>query len=237
MKIWQQYPFIRMMLPFAAGIVIAINSGHRNDYPLFAAIIVLFALHFWLTFLFIKKITFRNLWLTGLPANLLLFLFGYQITLLNTGSLSYDNIFRFSGEDCEMIIIVSEPPVEKTSSFKVIGCPEYIRDSAGWKNVSGTILLYFEKDTLVSDIEYGDEITLVAALNPVSPPQNPAEFDYRRYLSNRGIYNQAYVKSGNWIITRHDKGWPVISAAIDLRNHFLNILESNGITGDEFAVV
>jgi competence protein ComEC len=156
---------------------------------------------------------------------------------LRTPAYDSDNISRFSKSNSGLIITVTEPPVEKSNSFKIIACPEFIRDSLGWKKTSGRLLLYFEKDSLIQQIRYGDELVIKADLNPVNPPGNPGEFDYKQYLSNRGIYTQGYIKSGSWKITDHNKGLWLVATALKLRGRSLDILESNNVHGDEFAVV
>jgi competence protein ComEC len=237
MKIWHQYPFIRILIPFALGIILAMNTEIRIEAILLIIILLVLPLHFWLTFKFGKKIPYTKSWITGLSPNILLFCLGYQVTLLRTPAYDSDNISRFSKSNSGLIITVTEPPVEKSNSFKIIACPEFIRDSLGWKKTSGRLLLYFEKDSLIQQIRYGDELVIKADLNPVNPPGNPGEFDYKQYLSNRGIYTQGYIKSGSWKITDHNKGLWLVATALKLRGRSLDILESNNVHGDEFAVV
>jgi competence protein ComEC len=237
MKFWQQYPFIRLVAPLIAGIILAIKIKIPIGNISYVMAFLLLLFHGWLTFLLKRKLTFKLRWLSGIPINLFLLITGYQLVIINTARFDRNNISLFSGKNSDIIFRVIEPPVEKPNSFKIIGMPVYLKDSLDWKQTSGRVLLYFEKDSLVSKIHYGDEILLHTTLNPVNPPQNPGEFDYKNYLSNRGIYDQAFVKSGEWTTIASDKGSGLISISTRLRNHFLYILESCKVTGDEFAVV
>ncbi len=83
------------------------------------------------------------------------------------------------------------------------------RDSTARRKVSGKIILYFQKDTSVLKIKYGDRLIVKTTLNKTNPPMNPGEFNYKRYLSNKGIYCQGFVRTGEWQITESNKGNPI----------------------------
>jgi len=237
MKIWQQYPFIRLLVPFIAGILAAMQIDVQINNSFFVLSVLLLGIHGWFTFFFKKKIAFTYRWIFGIPVNIFLFIAGYQLTILNTARFDRDNVSHFTDRKCELLVLITEPPVEKANSFKLIGEPLFLNDSVDWKTVSGKILLYFAKDSLIPEIKYGDQLLLNTTLNPVSHPKNPGEFNYQRYLANRGIYDQAYVKAGDWSVVARGKGYALISLALELRHRFLKVLESNNITGKEFAVI
>lgn len=237
MKIWQQYPFIRLLLPLIAGILLAMQLEIQIGNLFFIVSGLFLATHFWITFIIKSKISFKNRWISGIPVNLFLFAAGYQLTIIHTPHFDKDNVSHFSGRDSELLVRITEPPVEKANSYKLIANADYSKDSVGWKRITGQILLYFAKDSLVPEIRYGDRLLVRATLNPVTPPRNPGEFNYQRYLANRGIYDQAYIKTGDWSLAERGKGYRLFSFAFDLRRRFLDILESNNITGKEFAVI
>jgi competence protein ComEC len=106
-----------------------------------------------------------------------------------------------------------------------------------WEYSRGTVILYFQKDSLSKEIKYGDRIVLNANFIETKPPQNPSEFNYKRYLENKGIYHQAYIKSGTWKILSTENCNKLLAFALSIRNNFFKILEKNNIRGNEFAVV
>ncbi len=131
---------------------------------------------------------------------------------------------------------MTETVTERPGSYKIVADALGFRDSINWKPTSGKVILYFEKDSAVRRISYGDQLIVHTTLNPVNPPMNPGEFNYKQYLANRGIYNQGFVKAASWKILASDKGNPIMAFSIKVRNNFLHILESENIKGDEFAV-
>ena len=235
MKIWHQFPFVRLLLPLIIGITVAIISGMPFQLPLFLApaLIVIFVLF---EFIFSQKLSYKYRWLLGFYINTLLLLLGYQLTYLNTPEFNSKNISYFSEETDEYVFQVSEAVSEKPGSVKVVADVVWAKQNQDWKKVNGTVMLYFQKDQLSRELRYGDEFIAQINLQEVSPPQNPGEFNYKRYLSLKGIYHQAYVKSGSWNLMGHNRGNPVFALGISVRSHFMKILETNGIKGKEFAV-
>lgn len=236
MKIWHQYPFVRLVFPFIAGIATAIYFHLPVSASLLPYIFILLLVYGLLVYVVAKRISYSLRWVNGLLIHLILFLLGYENTRLHTPSIDPENISHHSARQSSLIIRLDEPVTERPNSYKIIAKVLAVKDSTSWKTASGKIILYFEKDVTVKHLAYGDEVILQTTINQVSPPMNPGEFNYRRYLANRGIYNQGYVKSADWKMMARDKGNPVFAFALKVRDHFLQILEKRNISGDEFAV-
>jgi competence protein ComEC len=236
MKIWHQYPFIRLVIPVIIGIITAIYIDLPIFIPsyLFIGIIVIYGV---IVFVFPKKVGYKFRWITGVLINIFLVFAGYQLTILNTPRFDKQNIIHYSKSSNEFIIQVTEPVSEKSNSYKVVARSIMLKDKPGWKKISGNIILYFEKDTSVRQIKFGDQLVIQTNLNEVKPPQNPGEFNYKKYLSNKGIYMQGFVRGGQWQVIKRNTGNPVKAFGISIRNKFLEIFESQHIQGREFAVV
>src|SRR3546814_14114682 len=61
-----------------------------------------------------------------------------------------------------------------------------------WVKTKGQLLVYLQPGTL-HRVVYGDRLLILPVFREVSPPQNPAEFDYRRYLAGKDIYPLAFL--------------------------------------------
>jgi ComEC/Rec2-related protein len=64
------------------------------------------------------------------------------------------------------------------------------------------------------EAHYGDELTLFGKAEPIEPPRNPGEFDWRSYLARQDIHRSIfgrYAEQGR--ITRHQGGNFVLHAA------------------------
>jgi len=235
MKLWHQYPFIRLIIPIIAGIAIARMVDKPLSIPvaLLVGIIVICILF---VFIFSKSSSYKYRWITGILINLTFIIIGYQITSSNTPKFNKDNILAISEKSKEFIVLVTDPVSEKPNSYKIVVKTLFYKDSLKWNKTSGKAILYLEKDSLARKIRYGDKMIIHASLNEIKPPQNPAEFNYKKYLANKGIYNQTYVKSKNWEIIDRNRGNLIKATGIRIRTKFLKILESQNIKGREFAV-
>ena len=235
MKIWHQYPFVRLLVPLIAGIAVAIISGMPVIVPvwLFTGLIIMF-----IVIVFVKplRVPYKFRWILGLFLNFSLFVTGYQLTFLNTPSFEKNNVSHFISGSNEFIVRIDEPVVEKANSFKIVAKVLAVKDTTGWKRAGGKVILYFEKDDKVRKIEYGDELIIDSRLQKVEPPHNPEEFNYAKYLNDKGIYNQGFVKSERWKVLSRNNGNPVKALGIGIRSKFMEILRRNNVSGKEFAV-
>ena len=225
----------RLIIPFIIGIVAALSVEKpvTVHWSIFAALI---AAHILLTHFSKKILSFRFRWITGLLIYVFLILAGFELTNLNTAKYK-KNHYSLSNEKINRVIVrICDSPVEKEKSIKVVARVLMVKDSVAWHHSTGKVLLYFEKDTSAHSLKYGDDLLLSTHVNPLAPPQNPHQFDFRKYLSNNGIYSQAYIKQGNWLLLSEGNGNPLIRFSNELRKTLLNTLIKNGISGNEFAV-
>ncbi len=75
----------------------------------------------------------------------------------------------------------------------------------------GIILCRLKLNSLSHRIQVDDEILVRAPLTEISPPKNPYEFDYKKYLFHKGIEHQIELTENNSIITAREptsiSGW------------------------------
>jgi competence protein ComEC len=110
------------------------------------------------------------------------------------------------------------------------------KQNGKWIETSGNVMCYFKKDSTSKNIHYGDCMILKTKFTEIKSPQNPSEFDYKRFLSYHNIYHQAYISSENWKSLGINEGNKILSASYSLREYLLNIYRENKISGNEFAV-
>lgn len=222
---WNQSPFIRLLIPLITGISAAnltdIAFGEMGLYSLFG-LIILFIIF---TFIPVQS-SYKNRHIPGIFIFVILLTCGFVITNINTTNDSHFPIEEASNYTFQTL----EPAVEKANSYKITGRITS-EDKPGEK-----VIIYFEKDIKSSQIQYGDLLILNCTLNEIKPPQNPEEFNYKKYLQNRGIKRQSYISIDKWEKIGSDKGNLIISFGYQLRNKLLKILEENDLSGKEYAV-
>lgn len=235
MNTWNQAPFVRLLLPFVAGILVAVYIPSLSNWILVASLCLTSLVMLIVAF---KKLNFsyKNSWWFGLIINLTLFISAYQFTIYKTENFSSLHFSNYSNSLQYAYIKITDPYLEKDKTLKVVAQVLAIKQGNQWKKTSGKGMFYFKKDSRSLKLEYGDEIMTQVYFKDVPPPQNPGEFNYKRFLSFHNIYQQAYVNQQNWCFTGNYSCNVVINYAVTLRNKLLKIFTENNLAGDELSV-
>ncbi len=237
MKIWTRFPFVRLLLPLMAGILMyrlfPTVSGFQI-WPLILGCFILIAILVILS----ELPSFRYGWLFGLMLNILLLLLGFMLSMAGN---ERDDRTHFSKFDADSKIIyeawLTEPPAQKENSCKFTLQVSRVSVNGKTHPAKGKIIAYAQKDSLTSKLDYGSEILFAEIPQLVRAPANPGEFDYARYLSIKNVFHQVYLGKGNFTITGRENGNFLKGLALKARNRLLETLQLNGITGREFAVI
>ena len=235
MNVWNQAPFVRLILPFIAGILIAVYFPYPFEY----GILVIIALVSVIALIILiprLNISYKKSWWFGLLVNSTLLLFSYQLTVSKTEILSPLHFSKFTDSTFYAHVRLNEPYLEKEKSLKVVVEVLSVKQGDKWKNTCGKAMVYFKKNTHSLQLSYGDELIMKADFKEIPPPQNPGEFDYKRFLSFHNVFHQAYEKNCDWVFTGSNSGNPILRNASSLRNSLLNVFSANHIQNDEFAV-
>lgn len=84
----------------------------------------------------------------------------------------------------------------------------------------GKLLIAMRFDTTkVFDLKYGDQLIMKSKYTETEPPYNPAEFNYKRYLTHHNIYHQSFIHKQQTRKIASEKGNPIIGFALNFREH------------------
>ncbi|MFZ4401696.1 MAG: ComEC/Rec2 family competence protein [Bacteroidales bacterium] len=232
---WKQYPFIKLFLAFSTGIIIALNTHTPISY--FYWIVILFTITSIAIFFTHRLLSYNYRWLAG--AFITLFLIASGFVLCNTYNESGQSLYfsKVASDKGLFMVSISEPPEVKANSVKAVVKVKQCQVSHKWMNTSGSMIIYFQKDSLASSLHYGDLLIIHSLPNEIKPPQNPDEFNYKRYLAHKNIFHHSYIKQGEWVKLSSDNGNPLKAFATSLREKLLHIFEANNVSGREYAVI
>lgn len=224
-------PLVRFLFPFILGILGAIYFPFYSDYTVCGSVMSFSVL----IFLFIVDYRIRSYRLK----------FGLGVFYnLSIAILGYGNTIRFveppqilsESEEVFASVVVSEIPVEKDKSYKIVADEIFVKSRLGWKNHEGKAILYLSKDSAESAAGYGDRLLIMARFSELSGPQNLGEFNYKQYLNFHQIYHQAFIKAGKWKIVSMNNGNILVSIANNFRNDLIKALVNCGLDSQELAV-
>jgi competence protein ComEC len=78
----------------------------------------------------------------------------------------------------------------------------------GLRTASGEMVVWLDQPAEDHQLRYGDVIEFRGLLQRVPAPVNPGQFDYRAYLSRRGVFYEARVRSAAAVsVLGHESFW------------------------------
>ncbi|MBL0046529.1 MAG: ComEC family competence protein [Bacteroidetes bacterium] len=235
MNFWHQASVVRLLFPFILGILAVVFFEFRIPFFEFSilpplALLILFSHHKNVRF------TYRFRWVNGILVSLLFFMCGAQLTISNTAINSENHYVHLLQKQNFALAQINEAPVDKGKSIraevKLIG----MKQEDKWKTCFGKAMISLARDSMSTQLHYGDLLLLHTSFNAIPAPQNPSEFNYRRYLQFHNIHFQAYCKASAWINLKQNRGNVILKKCLALRDYLLKVFRENGISGQEYAV-
>jgi competence protein ComEC len=192
---WHQIPFVRIVIPMSIGI--GINMFFPIPIP---ACIGIFSISLLLLLIVWKFYSYKFYNLSfGVFLNLFLYTVGAAIHTSHN-HLNYQTHFtKTNGE--YLLLDINEPGQIRKNSIKCRAKVLQVISKGYNQAVDGNIILYFEKDSsLLPQLSYGTRLLIKNTSQEIKGPQNPFEFNYKRYLAFNQIYQQAFILKNNFIV-------------------------------------
>jgi len=196
--VWKTLPLLRILLPLVAGIILYFYWG-IDKWLLISGFILGCLLQLIPVVLPVAK-WYRAQWIAGLGFFLIFFCIGGRLAIVkdNRNTLAWmGHHYRL---DDAVLVTIQGPLVQKPKSFKAVGTVTSVLHHDTAIDVSGDVLLYFQKDSLPPDLHYGSTLLIHTPLQPIINSGNPGGFDYKRYCAFNNIYYQAFLQQGDYTI-------------------------------------
>lgn len=223
--LWKQAPFLRLVIPFMAGILLQWYSKWPPPagWILFIAGIAAFTA-------FNQRPAFRQYqwrWVNGAFVNISLFATGLLITYYKDVSHQPEWINKYYQDKDVVSAVLTEPLAEKTNSFKATASVQQVYRNDSTFPVKGNIIIYFRKGSsshALPNLSYGSQILFSRTLQPIRNSGNPGTFDYERYAAFQGIYHQVFLEPGSYTLLPVKKENPLTAFLFNVREKVLNII-------------
>lgn len=236
MDMWNKAPFIRLIIPFIAGIVLGVefdlpNSIHWGLIAVCSLFLLFSALYGGGVFQ-----GFR----TG-RAGLIVLPFMVSAGWFLTDSsedIRHPSHFshQYQAEDL-VVVRVLDPPEPRERTVKMLTEVTYVlKDSTDKYPADGKLLVYLQQSDSLELPEYGDVLLLSGEIKEVPPPSNPSQFNYKRHLKNKHIHHQVFVQTDHWKNLGTGNRNPIYTAAYKLRFGLLGMIEER-IDGERNVAV
>lgn len=223
----KEIPFLRICVPFCAGIVsgLFVKPG---TIQIVSAIIII-AIFFILS---LNRKKYSEDPYFGIAMSCSLFMAGIIMYRNEKASLS-----SLESETGIFACTLSDYPEEKSGSLLLKVRLDAQISETGPKVLKGSMLLYHPKDSGVMRFIPGDRLIIRCKPLPIVNRGNPEEFDYRFYMENLGIKYMSF--SGSKDIQKHSE--PIkrnlIHKALIIRRKIITMYSQRGVTEERLALV
>lgn len=232
-----KYPFFRLAVPWMLGIYCGDRFSDSFSEPLwgFLACILWACLSF--LFYFSERYSWR--WCFGVSLSLFCLAGGWLSVNLQLKTAAET---EFPKEEAVYRLRVNDFPEVRERTFLCRVWLKERHDSLGIHPVNKQAILYFQRDSLSSRLQMGEELWVRSRISPPVSARNFDEFDYARYLKRKGISGTGFVASGHWQFSECRKEKEGIATvlyrlAASYRTQIENLYRRQGIEGDELAVL
>lgn len=228
--------FVRIVLPFIAGIICAYHIETKEFIiPILVVCLLLFTCLLVVNSLYkkIKAYHFKDR--IGLSIYLFCFFLGGLICLLNKQSLRSDHFTNYRTNYFKSYVNSEPQLTNDILRFEVVVTKAFTAQRA--KAVSGKLLIALKLDTLNPiELNYGDELMIASENLLVEPPYNPAEFNFKAWLAAKNIYHQTFINQRNIIKLHRANGNKLLKYAIEVRQRQVAIYRKLIHNEEAFAV-
>ncbi|MBL7702313.1 MAG: ComEC family competence protein [Ferruginibacter sp.] len=233
--IWKKAPFIRLLLPLTAGIIL--QWYLQFSLTVIVSALICYSAAYFLFLLLPIAFRFETQALQGVMLQLLIVALGAWLTWqkdLRHHNNWYGNYYK---EGDYLVVRIDEPLVEKNKSFKADGLVESLVQDGKTIAAEGKILLYFSKDSFKTNLAYGDKIIIHKNLQPIKNSGNPGAFNYQRYAVFQGFYHNVFLKDDDWKALNKNSANRFKQLIFSAREYVLGVLQNSITTGkDELGI-
>lgn len=126
-----------------------------------------------------------------------------------------------------ILVSLDEPLSEKTKSYKAIASVQVMVDNHEIFPVRGKIIIYFQKDSSLSQLNYGSRVYFQKPLQLIKNSGNPAGFNYKRYCLFQDISHQVFLRPGEFELLPGKTGSWFKKFLFSTREKVLTMLRKN----------
>ena len=228
-----EIPVFLLLIPFITGIWSGLTvTPILNTGVLYSLLLITALVFIILSFVYSKLNIYKVRWLGGSLVTVIVFLFGWIITLKNSELSAGAHFSKILGRT--LIVQINNEPIVRNGLTRFTAT---VKESVKGKKenpTSGTLLIAI-KDT-ATHFNYGDQLLIPAKYNLIDPPFVPAQFNYKRYLQYQNVFYQGYLYSKQYRILSSGNGNPLIAHSLQLRQRLVEKLKVNMCDTDALAV-
>lgn len=222
---WKDAPFIRILLPFVAGIAMSYYCAVPSIAMIVCGVLSVAGL---VAFSGIKLHWQHQYGLVrGLLFNTLIGCFGACVAKDKNPFRYKGSIERYRTGPLVYVASLGEPPLEKKSSWKSLSSLTSLQSPVGVIDGGTNIILYFKKDSSRPPPVYGSRVAFLKDPDSIKNFIAGSAFDYQRYCALKNIHYQVFLKANEYVVLKEADGNVLQAALFDVQRWTLSVLRAN----------
>ena len=194
---WSLVPFLRLTPALLLGIVAYLYFG-ENAPDLLLLLLGAIGMYVAAALYTARRSKAASTDQVGLLGLLVVSMAGFVLTQQRTESHRADHIGRFLPRIEAYEATVDDYPTVRPRTFAATLRVSRIRVAGRWQTATGSVRVSLLRAADVPAPQYGQVWLVRGHPEPGRPPLNPGEFDYRRYLEYRQVYQQQFVQPAQY---------------------------------------
>jgi len=233
---WLKVPLLRVIIPFIFGVILGINIQYERNWIFVLIFIQFFVINVINLKIIDHRILIRLDRIHGLLISMLIFCCGYALTVTKIQINQKCHYTHHISDNSLLIAKIIEIPEVKHKTVKLILKIKYVADDKTINRHHGKALVFVHKDSISGTLKYGDFILFTNKLRDIDPPQNPGQFNYKKFLYYKQIYRQGFLREGDWQVMPDHKKLKLFTKIINLRVQIVNAIQERIDNPDESAI-
>ena len=223
--VWKNIPFLRLLLPFIAGILCGwyFSVNWQLSLSVLLAGVGLFAFSLFKK----KKYHFHYRWLPGAGIMLICAGLGLWITWMQQVPHQPHWFGHNYQPGTPVQLRLLEPPSERQKTFKARAEVLRLQKNKQLLTCNGEVILYFQKDQFPVDLSYGTILFTAKPFDEIKNAGNPGGFDYKRFALFKGITHQVFLKNNEYITGAKRQADFLPELLFNLRSYVLTTIKNH----------
>ena len=232
--IYKQIPSLRFFVAIVIGILLQFHLKITLHYILSFLISSVVLIFF---FIFFKSfIQFKYGWVKGILFHVVFVSTGALISCSQFIENQPDWIGKYFKENTPIIVTLQDQLISREKSYKAKVKAVAIKQNNYWHAVEGNLLLYFKKEEMLPDLQYGDQIIITKNIREIINSGNPGGFNYAQYCAFQKISYQGFLSKNDYVkLPSNQKHW-FSSWLLKCRTNILNVLKQNIKSKQELGI-
>lgn len=195
--IWKRSPFLRLLLPFMAGILVYLYApATRTELPI-ALVVCLMAVL--LLFYHWKKLRTPHFipW-RGAILQTLLLCAGYLLTQQHRIDLHDSWYGQHLTTSTHALVRIKTEPERKPKTLKISAELVQLLGTGVTQSCRGEVYLYLYRNDSMPALRTGDYLLVKNTFREIRSSGNPGSFNYADYCRRQQVFHTALLKEGEW---------------------------------------